>query len=891
MSRAAKPPRFAAWLLERALPPGIRGDAIRGDLLEELRTRPGARGDWWYARQALSLSIRYGWDRARRRLAGAPHSHKTRRSPMLLEAIWQDVRYAVRSYAKAPTFTIIMLTTLALGIGASTAIFSMVDGILLRPLPFADPDRLIWINEVNPRGGFMSVSWPNFIDWRERVRSFEQLAATRTNFFTLTGRDQARRIDGRRVTANFFDVLGVRPSVGRGFTEADDRAGAEAVAIVSDGFWRRELGGDGEAIGQQIVLDARPFTIVGVLPAGFRYVRDTDVWVAMGPVVADPILRERGNHPGYIALGRLKPGVTLEAASRELDAIQRDLGRQYPLTNSGVGARLELLSARIVNTVRQTLLVLFGAVGCLLIIACVNVANLLVARGAARQHELAVRAALGGGRLRLVTQLLVESSLVSAAGGLLGVAFGAGLLRLLVAMAPDGTPRLDEVHLNPSALLFAFGAAAACGVVFGAFPAMQVTSVSGQQVVIRGRTAGASARSHRLRRGLMVVEVALALVLLTGAGLMIRTVAQLMRVDLGFRPDHLLTLQLSFRGQQWTPEKRIAFLDDAFARVRALPGVASIGAVLSLPIDGSQWNSVFVVEGQPAPANRDLIPVAAMTPASAGYFETMGMRLVRGRLFTPADGPESSRVVVINEQLARRVFGGADPIGKRIKQGWPETSEKISPWREVVGVVGDVKFDGLTEMTPMQAYFPFPQSTTSDVTLVVRTDADPASLQSAVEAAVHALDRDMPLYQVRTMDRVLETSIARQRMAVLVLVVFAVVALTLASVGLYGVVAHGVTERTHEIGVRIALGAERRHVLGLVARQGLSMAALGTAIGIVGAVALSRWIEGLLFGVTATDPATIAAVVATLFTVALVACYVPAWRATRVDPTQALRTE
>jgi putative ABC transport system permease protein len=888
------PPRFARWLLDRVLPPGVRGDAIRGDLLEELRTRPasGARTDWWYSRQALSLSIRYGWDRIRRRLGGAMPSDNTKRSPMILESIWQDLRYAVRAYLKAPTFTIITLTTLALGIGASTAIFSMVNGIVLRPLPFADPDRLIWINEVNPRGSVMSVSWPDFLDWRGRVRSLDGLAAGRTNFFTLTGRDQARRIDGRRVTANFFDVLGVRPAVGRGFVEADDRVGAEPVALVSDAFWRQVLGGDAEAIGQQhLVLDARAFTVVGVLPAGFRYVRDSDVYVAMGAFAGDRILRERGDHGGYFALGRMKRGVALDAAARELAAIGADLSREYPQTNSGVGVHVDLLLSRIVNTVRQTLLVLFGAVGFLLLIACVNVANLLIARGAARHHELAVRAALGGGRLRIASQLLVESSLASAAGGLLGVGVAAGLLRALVAMAPEGTPRLDEVRLDPAAFLFAFGAAAACGVVFGAFPAMQASGVSGQQVVVRSRAAGASARSHGLRRGLMVVEVALALVLLTGAGLMIRTVLQLTRVDTGFRADHLLTLQLSFRGNRWTDARRIAFVDDLFARVRAQPGVSNVAAALSLPINGSQWNSVFVAEGQPVPARRELIPSAAMTPVTPGYFETMGMRLARGRLFTAADGPQASRVIVVNEALARRIWPGEDPVGKRLKQGWPETPERVAPWREVVGVVGDVKFDGLSELTPLQVYIPFAQATTDDVALIVRTDVDPASLRSPVEAAVHALDRDLPVYSVRTMDRVLEASIARERMAVLVLMVFAIVALTLASVGLYGVVAHGVTERTHEIGVRIALGAERRHVLGLVVRQGLSMAVVGTVIGIGGAIALSRWIEGLLFGVTATDPTTIGSVVAMLLVVALVACYVPGWRATRVDPTQALRAE
>jgi putative ABC transport system permease protein len=599
---------------------------------------------------------------------------------------------------------------------------------------------------------------------------------------------------------------------------------------------------------------------------------------------------DRGNHQGFYALGRLKPAVSVDAAGRELKAIAAALAKEYPNTNTTVGAMVEPLADRLVADVRLTLLVLFGAVGFLLLIACVNVANLLIARGASRQHELAVRAALGGGRTRLVGQLLVESTLVSVVGGLLGMVIATGLLRALVTVAPESTPRLAGVHLDTLALLFALGAAAVCGVIFGAFPAMQASSAGGQHALIRGRAAGFSSSSHRLRRGLMVVETALALILLTGAGLMMRTLQQLTQVETGFRPDHLLTTRFVLAGEQWPEARRRAFYDDVLSRVRALPGVTGAALAFSLPIDGSNWNSIFIVADKPVPPRAEL-PSAAFAPVSAGYFETMGTRLIRGRTFNAQDTATSGRVIVVNEALATKLWPGEDPIGKRLKQGWPETPETVSPWREVVGLVADVKLNGVMVETPMQAYLPVIQDSSRSLALVIRTATDPASLGSAVDAAVHQIDKDLPLFQVRTMDQMLETSIARQRMSMVVFAVFAVVALTLASVGLYGVVAHGVTERTHEIGVRMALGADQRHVLSLVIRQGLSMALLGTAIGVAAALALSRWIQGLLFGVQATDPVTFTAVVAMLLLVATIACYVPAWRATRVDPTQALRSE
>jgi len=895
-----RPPRAAAWLLHRALPHGVRGDSILGDLIEEWRARGGTRrASVWFWRHALSLTARYGSRRERR---VEPASAGNRSIHMFLDNLRHDIRFALRSYAKAPSFALAILATLALGIGASTAIFSMVNGILLQPLPLPDPDRLVYANETNPKGDLTSVSWPNYLDWRERARSFEALSLSRDEALTLTGGDRAMRLRARRVTANIFAVLRVAPSLGRAFRDDDDKPDAAPVAILTDAFWRGQLSADPNILGRTLRLDGVQYTIVGVMPRGFEFPRFNfprphDLFVAMGPIAASADLGHRGNHNGFSAAGRLKSTVSVAAAGDELTRIAAALEHEYPNTNSGVGVRTARLADQLVSSIRLTLLALFGAVGCLLLIACMNVANLLVARGASRQHELAVRAALGGGRVRLANQLLVESTLISVAGGALGVAVAAWLLRALVAVAPDGTPRITDVRLDPTAMLFALGASAICGIVFGALPAFQASSVGGQQALVRGRSAGFAARSHRLRRGLMVIETALALVLLTGAGLMMRTLQQLTRVETGIRPDHLLTTRIQLAGDQYTIPRRVTFYADLLSRLRALPGTTHAALTLSLPIDGSNWNSIFTVADKPVP-ERAKLASAAFTPVSTGYFETMGMRLVRGRLFDATESPDSPKTVVVNETLARQLWPGEDPIGKRLKQGWPETPERpaqaggyFAPWREVVGVVSDVKFNGVMSETPLQAYLPLVHESARSVAIVMRTALDPASLVPSVEGIVRDLDKNLPLVQTRTMDQVLDTSIARERVSMIIFVVFAVVALTLASVGLSGVVAHGVTERTHEIGVRMALGADARHVLGLVVRQGLSMALVGTAIGVAGAFALSRWVQGLLFGVTATDPMTFAAVVATLLAVALVACYVPAWRATRVDPTTALRAE
>jgi putative ABC transport system permease protein len=874
-----QPPRLPRWLLERRLADDEPGRAIRGDLLEEFRrdedARHAARRYW---RDALSIAVRF---------KPARPSEPVQELPSMIESILYDVKHAVRAYVQAPALTLAIVTTLALGIGASTAIFSLVHGILLEPLPLPEPDRLVYVNETGPRGGVISTAWLNYLDWRARQHSFESIALSREEPLTLTGFDRARRVRARRVTGNFFQTLGVAPAFGRALTDDEDKPNATPAVLVTDGFWKTTLGGDPAVVGRILQLDQTAYTIVGVLPPRFEYLRAYDLFIAIGRAAATRNLAVRGNHTGFYAVGRLRPGVTVDAAEREMRAIAADLAREYPASNTGVSAIALPLQDRLVSDIRPTLLALFGAVGFLLLIACVNVANLLIARGAARRHEIAVRVALGGGRGRLIRQLLVESTVVSVAGGVLGVGVAALLLQALVAAAPDGTPRIAEVTLDRAALLFALAAVGVCGVVFGAFPAVQSSGIDGQQTLVRGRAAGFSSAAHGMRRGLIVVESALALMLLVGAGLMIRTVGELVRVDPGFRPDHVVKAQLTLSGSRWTDDRLRAFYRDVVDRVRAVPGVQKAALAFALPIDGSQWNSIFIVSGQPVPARADL-PSAAFTPVTAGFFDTIGMRIIRGRSFTESDSQQSQMVTVVNETLATRLWPGEDAVGKRLKQGWPEDK---TAWREVVGVVADTKFNGLIAETPMQAFLPLAQEPMRTVAIVSRTSVDPGSIAPAVESVVHQIDKDLPLYQTRTMDAVLSASIAQQRMSRIVFVTFAGVALVLAAVGLYGVVAQGVTERTHEIGVRMALGAQSRSVVGLVVQQGLSMALVGSAIGVGGAIALSRWIQGLLFNVTATDPVTFATVVAVLLAVGAAACLVPAWSAARVDPMKALRTE
>ena len=878
----ASPPRLSTWLLRRVLPPGDSGASILGDLVEELDASgntPAARRR--FVRQAWSIAIRYALHRAPQ--TGAIRSRHG--DNMTVDSLRQDLRFAVRGVITRPSFTAIVLATLALGIGASTAIFSVVNGILIRPLPYREPDRLVYVSETE-RGQRMSFGYPNYVDYRDRAQSYESLACHQATSVTVLG-DPPRRVDGRLVCWNFFNVLRVQPQLGRLFTSADDRPGAPPVAILSDSLWRQQFGADPSIVGRTLRTSELTFTIVGVLPEGFRFSRVEDVFAPVGLTVTPTSgWLDRGNHFGLYAIGRLKPGITVRQAQAEVDHVYADLKRAYPNTNSTNGGRVVPLRDRLVDSIRDTLIALMSAVGFLLLLACVNVANLLVARGAARQHELAVRTALGGTRWRLVRQMLVESTLLSIAGGILGVTVAFWLLNLLIALAPADVPRIHEVSLDGRSFLFALLSAAACGLVFGSFPALQA-SAAGRLHLLARASRTSSATPHRTRRALMAVEVALALVLLAASGLMARTMAGLHAVQPGFRSDHLFTARFTLGGASWTPEKRLVFFDTLRTKLNAIPGVSRAALTYSLPIEGSQWGSIFTVADKPVPP-RDQLPAAAFCPITPNYFETMEIRTIRGRSFDARDLDASPRVIIVNNTLARRMWPGEDAIGKRLKQGWPEGD---GPWREVVGVVDDVKLEGVDQDVPMQVFIPITQDTPRSIAIVARTSVDPMAVARDIEAAVQSVNHDVPLTKMQPMTALMSDAIARQRLSLVVFAVFAIVAVLVAAVGLYGVVAHTVTERTREIGVRMALGAEGRQILGLFVRQGLITATVGTVIGLGGAAVLTRALEKLLFGVKPSDPATLGAMALLLLGIAGVACYIPARRAASVDPLAALRAE
>ncbi|MCI0490971.1 MAG: ABC transporter permease [Blastocatellia bacterium] len=801
---------------------------------------------------------------------------------------WQDLRYGGRVLLKKPGFTFVAVLTLALGIGANTAIFSVVNGLLLRPLPYPEADRLVVMAEGTRDGERMSVSYPNYKDWQEQARSFEEMAAFRRQSFSLTEVEKPVHLQGRIVNWNFFRLLGVQPQLGRMFSEQDDKAGATPTAIISNGLWKDQFGGDTEIVGRNIRMDGDRFTVIGVLPPDFEFFRRDDIFVPLGLYLVPQFgMLDRGNHFGLYALARLKDGVRTEQARAEMETLTAKLEREYPDTNSGNSAITQKLSDRFVEDIRPALLVLFCAVMAVLLIACVNVANLLLVRATERQKEIAIRLALGAGRSRIIRQLMGESLLISGLGGVGGLLIGMWMMDGLLALAPQDIPQLSQVELDSSVMAFTFGISVLTGVLFGMLPALHASRADLHSVLKEGGRTTAGSGREKTRGGLLVAEVSLALVLLVGAGLMLRTVFQLTRVDPGFNAENLLTMQFSLPGNTYNAERRRVFYGECLSRVGALPGVRAAALTLSLPIDGSNWSSVFITGDKPVPPRAEL-PSADFTPVSANYFDAMGIRLLKGRPFTEADNENSTRVTVIDELMAQRLWPNEDPIGKRLKQGWPESETE---WREVIGVVADTKLNGVDRETPLQSYLPLAQVPFDSLILVVRTTGNPLAMASTVEQAIHTLDPDLPVFAVRTMDQLMGDSIAQQRLTLILLAGFAFLALVLASVGIYGVISYSVSQRTHEIGIRMALGARAGDVLRLVLGRGMLLTLTGVAIGMGAAFALTRLISSLLFEVSATDPVTFAIVPALLIAVALLACYIPARRAARVDPMVALRYE
>jgi putative ABC transport system permease protein len=817
-----------------------------------------------------------------------PHSGVSTRRRNVIANLWQDLRFGRRMLMKQPGFTLIAVITLALGIGANTAIFSVIYAVLLRPLPYPAAERLVVLTTKGTQVDlFKGVSYPDYVDWRDRTHSFDDTACFVDDVFNVTEVEPAVAVDGRRVNWNFFQILGVKPQVGRLFAQSDDQAGAAPTVTISDAFWHEKFGGDATAVGKTIRLDGNEFTVIGVLPPGFELLGHDDVFVPLGLwfTPGHDLLKRDAQYQLYV-LARLKAGVTLAQARADLSAVAAQLEREYPQTNRGRSGAVDRLADLLVKDVRLVLLVLLSAVGCVLLIACVNVTNLMLVRAAGRETELSVRLALGARRGRIIQQMLTESMLIAVLGGFAGLLLGAWCISSLSRLIPPTLMQLDQVTLNTPVLLFALAISVLTGLLFGLLPALRIAGTNPNTSLKQGgRSIGRSAWG-RACNSLLVAEVSLALVLLVGAGLMLRTLQQLTRVDLGFDSANLLTLHFLLPNEVYGNERRLMFFRECRTRLEELPGVRSASFVMSLPLRGASWNLPFTVADKPVPPP-EAIPHAAFIPISANYFATMGIPLRAGRAFSEAEMNDTPPVTVINESLARRMWPGGNAIGKRLRQGGAESQ---AAWHEVIGVVGDVKLNGLEQEAPLQAYLPLALHNSGTVNLVVRTDGEPLALSKTVEQTIHSLDKDLTL-ESHSMDEQLGNAMARQRLTLTLLAILAVLALVLAGIGIYGVMSYAVTERWQELGIRLALGATLRDVMLLVLRQGMKPTLLGIGLGSAAAFAATRLLRGLLYGVAPTDPLTFAGVAALLSGVALVACWLPARRATKVDPLIALRYE
>jgi len=805
-----------------------------------------------------------------------------------MNTLWQDIRYGFRMLWKNPGFTFVAALTLALGIGANTSIFSVVNAVVLRPLPFPDAERLVWFDGVNPARGITesSLSMPDYLDWQSQADAFQSMTAFVEGSAILSSDEvEPERVPRGIVTASFFPTVGVNPAQGRALVPEDELSGSELVAVLSHGLWQRRFGANPNVLGSKFMLSGRSFTVVGVMPAGFDYPARAQLW---SPLKTDADDQRRDNRYLHV-LARLKPTVTLAAAQTQIDALSARFAEQYPETNGGQSARLTNLQEWTTRGVRTSLLLLFGAVGFVLLIACANVANLLLARGAARRKEIALRTALGAGRARIIRQLLTESLLLAALGGAAGLLLSLFLTDLLIAISPADVPRLNEIGLDARVLGFTVAVVSLVGLLFGLAPALQASKTDLNEVLKDGGRSSTEGRGrNRLRALLVVSEIALSLLLLVGAGLLIKSFVLLRDVSPGFDPANVLTMRISLPGARYAePKQKANFFHELTERVRTLPGVEAVGATVSLPLGGSNFSvgRSFVPEGRPlvTEESRDTDYFVA-TP---DYFKAMRIPLKAGRAFTVHDRAETVPVVVINESLARRVFAGADPIGKRLTV-WRD--EKFA--REIIGVVGDVKSSRLDAETSAQIYVPYAQDAGwGGLSLAVRTTGEPETLTAAVRGAVLSIDKNQPVYDIKTMDDVLSASVANNRLVVLLFGLFALLALLLATVGIYGVMSYSVAQRTHEIGIRMALGAQPSDVLRLILRQGLALTLAGVGLGLAGSFALSRLLASQLFGVSATDPVTFGALSLLLTAVALVACYIPTRRAMKVDPMVALRNE
>src|SRR5262245_31147184 len=800
-----------------------------------------------------------------------------------MQTLWQDLRFGARMLLKKPGFTLIAAVTLALGIGANTAIFSVVNAVLLSPLPYTEPERLMWI-WGNFRGGTntASVSHLDFLDYREQNRSFEHLGAfsSENAFVNLTG-GEPERLRASVVTANYFDIFGVKPALGRSFIAEEEQLGRHLVVVLSYGLWQRRFGGDPSIIGKTIMLNDRSLNVLGVMPAGFQPPQAAELWAPM-PLRA---LANNRRSNSIRPIGRLKPGVTIGQAQADMDAVARRLEEKYPDTNAGWNWRLIPLQERMVGNIGQSLWVLFGVVGFVLLIACANVTNLSLARAASRSREIAIRTAVGASRRRVARQLLTESLLLSLFGGALGVLVGMWGLEFLLWISAGNIPPWARVGIDARVLVFTSLATLLTGLLFGLAPALQSSKPNLIETLKEGgHSATDGAGRNRLYSLWVVSEVALAVVALVGAGLLVRSLIRLQQVDPGFDAENVTTLRIDLPGARYQqPEQVIGFCEQFKQRLAALPGVDAVGMISQLPLSGQRNDSSFRVEGRPRNPNEHV--TADDRSVDHDYFRAMKIPLLRGRQFTEEDARTSGKVVIVSDTMARRFFPNEDAVGKRLLMGDQET-----PY-EIVGVVGDVRHKALHMGAYQTMYFPWLRERGTN--LVIRAAGPPANLAADVRKALQAVDKNLPVSAIRPMEELLGDSVAQRRLNTYLLSAFAALGLILAMIGVYGVMSQAVAQSTHEIGVRLALGAQTRDVLGLVLREGMKLALVGLAIGLLSALALTRLVavQSLLFEVSGADPVTFAAIAVLLTGAMLFACYLPARRATKVDPMVALRCE
>ena len=820
------------------------------------------------------------------------------RRSTIVATLWQDIRYALRGIRKAPAFSAVVIATLALGIGANAAIFSVADAVMLRPYAYPNMERIVMLNERTRTGQAMSVAWPTFKDWRDQNQVFEQIGIFRNGVVNLTGIDRPERLNSSVTSSGVFGAMGIAPSIGRVFTSEDDQPAASRRAIVSERLWRARFNADPEIVGRAVLLNGEPHTVIGIMPSTMRFPsRLTDVWLPLGPVVPS-LPNSRGAHPGLIAVAKMKAGVTFERAVADLDTIARRLERQFPDSNTNLAVEMTLYYEQIVRNIRPTLLTLLGAVAFVLLIACANLANLMLARSERRQREIAVRRALGANRRRIVQQLLTESLLLAVIGGAAGIVLAGWLLNLFVASRPVSIPRIDLVGIDARAVAFSAAVTLATGMLFGLAPALRASAPDLRTILNEAGRATLLAPARRLRSVLIVAEVALALMLLVGAGLMIRSFARLMAIEPGFDPSNVVTMRLTLPATKYGDVERWRTVHEALVeRVAAIPGVTSTAVNSAIPLEGGGSESGVRVEGRPVPPVGTPGPMCLFQSGSPDYFRAMGIALVKGRFFDAKDTAASGRVAIVDETFARTLFAGEDPIGKRISfesQGDDRTSVQI--WREVVGVVRHVRHYGLAQGPPyVQVYTPFAQlpiwfeRRRPTMALIVRTAIAPEPLTASVREQLAALDADIPVYGVQTMRTYLSQNTETPRLNVMLLGGLAALALILATLGVYGVVSYSVAQRTQEIGVRMALGATRAHVLRLVVGQASALVMLGIVLGLLGALTLASLLRTMLFQVSERDPVTFAIVAGTLATVGILATLVPARRAMGVDPLVAIR--